>query len=393
MAKRKRSRVLDETIEQAADDREHSIKAANDREDEARRGKPHDIKLLDLAETYVAQTVDAARVKPRNRSEAEAQKAKFETNRALSEVDFMRDGIVVPMLRAVLGKSRAHEGIREAKEAWYDNEIDALKALYSSYAPSRLGACGRALQTGMLGASIQSSGESKTPTPHPALENVARVLAKLDPADVRLLVWTYVEFTAPTIAIGDFGEVTGGQVAMSAQTLAASIREGKLDDSQSWTIGKLGALKGAGLALPKGSALTADGGLRAASIVAERLGLPVDTEDALASSTRVVAGKVKRARGALRKALQAIELDVEPRWIITPPEARELRDERGAEVAVVKCCAGPAFSDGVRLPCREVGVEGRKASHPSAAWPECVGCGLAVVMGRRMEAAEVGLDA
>lgn len=372
MAKRKRAAAVEARIEEDRKANEHSLAAWERREVERfdESGK-RVVRLMDLAHAAVAQEHRKVRVLPYNKSEACVAKAARATHRALCEPDFMRDGIVMPLLRAALDKAHPTEGVRQKKEAWFRDEITALKALYDAQAPIRQGASGRALMTALMGATVQNNSRPHMPAPHPALEAIQRELSKLD--DMELLWMMYVEFSPPKRHHDDDGCPSGGQIAMTAQQFAASLRTGNKVEC-AWLFSDPGRMRMVSI----GGTKADYSNVRAATLIAEYLGMPVATDEDREHSTKIVEGRVKRARKALREALQAIHLDTGPSSII-PARSMNERSDDASDALTVACCAGVAVSNGVRLPCRDVEVTGPAERHPSTAWPDCDACGRPVL--------------
>lgn len=298
MAKRKRLQVIEDQVEQDHRDAGHSLAAWTAREDTRLDEEPdHYGRLERLARDVGRAEFAKLRVAPRNKGDAARRLADAATMKAVGDsADFVRDGVVFPLLRVVLGHARPHEG-REPKSARFRDELEALRAFVGTPSERSVAQFGATLGRIALGATVQSSRVEFTPPTDEGLEVVGKALAAVDAADpgaAQLLVWWFVESHPPVPHRDAEGhKVPGCDEWGSAQALAFAMRE-----------------KGA--PAPPWSRLRAPV-VSAALLVAERAGLEPDEHNA-----RIVQGRVRRARRALREALWDARLTTEPTRVIAP---------------------------------------------------------------------------
>lgn len=300
------------------------------------------------------------------------------------------------LARLVYGATTA----AKLKTARYPDEIAALRAFHAAWFAVRSGPQGRLEQRLKLGGNVGGQG-ARAPEPYiaPWLAAVGRSLSEVP--DENLLYLTYVQLFKPRQRLDDerqpvvdkHDKPMGLEEGASAVSIAHEIKDGG--------------------PLPSTSKLAHGPHVTAALLVAEQLGLlnapwslgddPADDKllpDAEHDDiARRVARKTSTARKALRRALQALRLDVPPYRVIPTDEAMEiargdvltgreldaiaeLRDPR----IDVRCCAGVIILEGVREPCREIAVRGPRTRHPSGAWALCAVCEMPVVPARTRKA-------
>jgi len=274
---------------------------------------------------------------------------------------------------------QAFRVVREKKDrgAKYSGEVEALRAAAGSSFASRLGDFGRVLARGELGADIVPSKTPREPIPDPWIDAVFKALDEV--AEPRLLYLAHVELDEPSRR--------DGAIAAASRAKREG-REGKkyvIEPCESASAIARAIRCGEGY-LPKCSRLRAGAHVSTALLVAEHIGALSEDEAEHDVIEKRVAARIKSSAREFRRALQKVELDVVPKYLVPPLSAREKDEEASKvdDVIDVDCCGGAATVDGVRSRCVRGAVSGSSTRHRSASWARCSFCGLPMLRDKKV---------